>query len=149
MAKKIIIGSDHAGYQMKERIKKELGDQYEFVDLGTDSEESVDYPVYAEKVAQRVAVTPDAQGVLVCGSGIGVSIVANKVDGIRAALCYSKEAAKSAREHNNANIVATAGRSETMDDPVEIVKTFLETDFSHVDRHERRVKQMMEVEKHN
>lgn len=147
--KKIVIGSDHAGYEMKERIKKELGDQYEFVDLGTNSPDDVDYPIYAEKVAQQVAVTPDAQGVLVCGSGIGVSIVANKVNGVRAALCYSKEAAASARQHNNANIVATAGRSQTQDDPVEIVKTFLETDFSHAERHERRVKQMMEIENHN
>ncbi len=149
MAKKIIIGSDHAGFQMKEKIKEELGNQYDFVDLGTDNEEAADYPIYAEKVAKQVAVTPDSQGVLVCGSGIGVSIVANKVDGIRAALSYSKEAAKSAREHNDANIIATAGRSQTMDDPVEIVKTFLETDFSGVERHERRVKQMMDVEKHN
>ncbi|MBN2096248.1 RpiB/LacA/LacB family sugar-phosphate isomerase [Candidatus Peregrinibacteria bacterium] len=147
--KKVVIGSDHAGYQVKERIKKELGDQYEFVDLGADSEEAADYPVYAEKVAKQVVVTPGAQGVLVCGSGIGVSIVANKVNGVRAALSYSKEAAKSAREHNDANIVATAGRSQTMDDPVEIVKTFLETDFSGDERHKRRVKEMMEVEKHN
>ncbi len=147
--KKVVIGADHAGYEMKERIKKELADHYEFVDLGTNSDESVDYPEYAEKVAQQVAVTSDAQGVLVCGSGIGVSIVANKVNGVRAALCYSKDAAASAREHNNANIVATAGRTQTQDDPVEIVKTFLETDFSNEERHARRVKQMMEVEKHS
>lgn len=147
--KKIIIGSDHAGYPMKERIKKELGDQYEFVDLGTNSEASVDYPIYAEKVAQQVSVTPGAQGVLVCGSGIGVSITANKVNGIRAALAYSKSAAALARQHNNANIIATAGREETMDDPVEIVKTFLETDFSGEERHVQRVNQIMEVEKHN
>ncbi len=147
--KKIVIGSDHAGYEMKERIKKELGDQYEFADLGTHSSDSVDYPEYAEKVAQQVAVTPGSQGVLVCGSGIGVSMVANKVNGVRAALCYSNEAASSARQHNNANVVATAGRSQTQDDPVEIVKTFLETDFSGEERHERRVEQMMEVEKHN
>jgi len=147
--KKVIIGSDHAGYAMKERIKKELGGQYKFIDLGTDSEKSVDYPVYAEKVAKQVAVTPDSQGVLVCGSGIGVSITANKVKGIRAALAYSKNAAALARRHNDANIVCTAGREGTMDDPVAIVKTFLETDFSGDERHARRVKQMMDVEKHN
>ena len=147
--KTIIIGSDHAGYQMKERIKRELGDQYEFVDMGPDNEESVDYPIYAEKVAREVAANPDAQGVLVCGSGIGVSITANKVHGVRAALAYSKRAAELSRLHNDANIIATAGREETMDDPVEIVKTFLETDFSGEERHARRVQEMMDAEKHN
>jgi len=148
--KKVIIGSDHAGYAMKEKIKKELGKKYQFVDMGTtDGEKSVDYPVYAEKVAKQVAVTPNSQGVLVCGSGIGVSIAANKVHGIRAALGYSKNAAMLARQHNNANIIATAGREGVMDDPVEIVKTFLETDFSGDERHARRVKEIMEIEKHN
>jgi len=145
--KKVIIGSDHAGYQMKERIKKELGDQYEFADLGSDNDDSVDYPVYAEKVAQQVAITPDSQGVLVCGSGIGISIAANKVKGVRAVLAYSRRAAELSRLHNDANIIATAGREETMDDPVEIVKAFLETDFSGDERHARRVRQMMEIEK--
>ncbi|MBU0727898.1 RpiB/LacA/LacB family sugar-phosphate isomerase [Patescibacteria group bacterium] len=147
--KKIVIGSDHAGFDVKERIKKELGDQYEFVDVGPENSDAVDYPIYGEKVAQQVAVTPDSQGVVICGSGIGISIAANKVPGIRAALCYSKEAAESARQHNDANVISVAGRSKMMDDPVEIVQTFLETDFSHVDRHERRVKEMMEIEKHN
>jgi len=148
--KQVIIGSDHAGYAMKERIKKELGDKYKFVDMGTtDGEKSVDYPIYAEKVAKQVSVTPNSQGVLVCGSGIGVSIAANKVNGVRAALAYTKKAALLARQHNDANIVATAGREETMDDPVEIVQTFLETDFSGDERHARRVKEIMEIEKHN
>lgn len=147
--KQVVIGSDHAGYPMKERIKKELGGDYDFVDVGTDSEESVDYPVYAEKVAQQVAVTPNGQGVLVCGSGIGVSITANKVNGVRAALAYTKRAAELARLHNDANVVATAGREETMDDPVEIVQTFLQTDASTEERHARRVQQMMDVEKRN
>ena len=147
--KKVIIGSDHAGYDMKERVKKELGNEYQFIDLGTNSEESVDYPVYAEKVAKQVAVTPGAQGVVICGSGIGVSIAANKVHGVRAALGYSKNAAALARQHNNANVIATAGREGVMDDPVEIVRTFLETDFSGDERHARRVKEIMDIENHN
>ncbi len=147
--KKVVIGSDHAGFDTKERNKKELGDQYEFVDLGPNNDDAVDYPIYGEKVAQQVAVTPDAQGVVVCGSGIGISISANKVPGIRAALCYSKEAAESARQHNDANVISIAGRSKMMDDSVDIVRTFLTTDFSGEERHERRVKQMMEIEKHN
>lgn len=145
--KKVIIGSDHAGFETKERIKKELGKQYEFIDVGPDGEESVDYPIYAEKVGQQVAVTPGAQGVLVCGSGIGVSIAANKVPGIRAALCYSVNAAKLARQHNDANVVATAGREGIMDDPIKIVKTFLSTDFAGEERHARRVKEIMDIEK--
>jgi len=147
--KKVVIGSDHAGYQMKERIKKELGDQYEFVDMGTDSEEAADYPVYAEKVAKQVAVTPGSQGVVICGNGVGISIAANKVHGIRCGLAYSVDAARCARQHNDANVVSVGGRSPMMDDPVEIVKTFLTTDFSGEERHARRVKQIMDIEKHN
>lgn len=145
--KKVYIASDHAGFEVKERIKSELGDQYEFVDQGTDSTESVDYPEFGAGVAKSVVADPESQGVLVCGSGIGISISANKVDGVRAALCYSKDAAQSARQHNNANVIATAGRLKTMDDPVDIVKTFLETDFPGEERHARRVGQMMDLEK--
>ncbi|MFH0837689.1 MAG: ribose 5-phosphate isomerase B [Patescibacteria group bacterium] len=146
---KVIIGSDHAGFQMKERIKKELGSEFEFVDVGTNNGDSVDYPIYAEKVGQQVAVTPGAKGVLVCGSGIGVSIAANKVNGVRAALCYNKRAAELARLHNDANVIATVGREETFDDPVDVVRTFLETDFSGDPRHARRVQQIMDIEKRN
>lgn len=145
--KKVIIGADHAGYELKERIKKELGDRYEFLDVGTDSTDSVDYPKFGQAVAQQVAVSPDLQGVVLCGSGVGISIAANKVDGARCVLAYSKAAAQGGREHNNANIVSVPGRLETMDDPVEIVKTFLETPFSGEERHVRRVKQMMDIEK--
>ena len=146
---KVVIGSDHAGYEMKERIKKELGAEYEFVDVGTNSPESADYPVYAEKVARQVAVTPGLKGVLLCGNGVGITMAANKVHGVRAALAYSKEAAQQTRQHNNANIVATAGRSEVMDDPVDIVRTFLTTDFSGEERHARRVQEIMDIEKRN
>lgn len=146
---KVVIGSDHAGYQIKEEIKKQLGDEYDFIDVGTNSEESVDYPIYGEKVAQQVSINQDLKGVLVCGSGIGVSISANKVNGVRAALAYNTRAAELARMHNDANVVCTAGREETMDDPVDIVRTFLKTDFSGEPRHARRVQQMMDIEKHN
>ncbi len=147
--KKVVIGSDHAGYEMKERIKQELGGQYEFVDVGTDSTESADYPDFAEKVGQQVALSPGTQGVVICGNGVGIAIAANKVNGIRCGLAYSIEAAKGARAHNNANVVSVGGRSPMMDDPVEIVKAFLETDFSGEERHARRVKKIMEIEKHN
>jgi len=147
--KKVFIGSDHAGYRLKERIKKELGQGFEFLDLGTDSDEPVDYPKYGEKLAQKVVATPKGQGILVCGSGVGISIAANKVPGARCVLAFSKEVAQGSREHNDANIVAVAGRMKMLDDPVEIVRTFLETDFSNEERHQRRVKQMMDIEKNN
>ena len=147
--KKVIIGSDHAGFQMKEKIKTELGDQYEFIDVGPNSEDSVDYPVYAEKVGQQVALNSDVQGVLICGNGVGITIAANKVNGIRCALAYSIESATHARQHNNANIVAVGGRSPMLDDPVEIVRTFLTTDFPNDERHTRRVQKIMDIEKNN
>jgi len=146
--KKVVIGSDHAGFAVKERIKQVLEDEYEFIDVGTENEDSVDYPIYGEKVAQEVAKNPDLQGIAVCGSGIGISISANKVPGIRAALCYSKRAAEMARLHNNANVLAIAGREKMMDDPVTIAKTFLKTKFSDEERHLRRVEQMMDIERH-
>lgn len=147
--KKVVIGADHAGFLMKERIRKELGGEYEFVDVGTSSEESVDYPIYAEKVGKQVAVTPDGVGIVVCGSGVGVSISANKVKGIRCALAYSKKTAEMSRLHNNANILATAGREETVDDPVEIARVFLETKFLSEERHIRRNKMIINNENKN
>ena len=147
--KKVIIGSDHAGFNLKKRIKNELGNQYEFIDVGPDNDDSVDYPVYGEKVARQVAVTPDSQGIVICGNGVGIAMAANKVNGIRCGLAYSIETAKQTRQHNNANVLSVGGRSSMMDDPVEIAKTFLETDFSNDERHARRVKELMEIEKHN
>ena len=146
---RVVIGSDHAGYLVKEKIMKELGDEYDFVDVGTDSEESTDYPIYGEKVARQVAVTPDAKGIVLCGNAMGISMVANKVDGVRCAAAYSTEVAKQTREHNDANVLALGGRTPMMDDPVDIARTFLETDFSGEPRHARRVQQIMDIEKKN
>ena len=147
MVKKVIIGSDHAGFKLKERIKKELDKKFQFDDMGTKDETPVDYPVYAEKVAKKVVKNPKFLGVLTCGSGIGMSIAANKVKGVRAALCYTKKAAELAREHNNANILVIPGREEPMDNPIEIVKTFLNTKFSSDARHKRRIKEIGVIEK--
>ncbi|MBN2307246.1 RpiB/LacA/LacB family sugar-phosphate isomerase [Candidatus Peregrinibacteria bacterium] len=146
---KVVIGSDHAGFEMKERIKKELSSEFEFVDVGCHSPESADYPVYAEKVGQQVALTPGQKGVLICGNGVGIAIAANKVNGVRAATVYSVESAMHARQHNDANVVAIGGRSPMLDDPIKIVKTFLTTDFSGEARHARRVQKIMEIEKRN
>ncbi len=147
--KKVVIGSDHAGFAMKERVKQVLEDEFEFVDVGTESEDSADYPIYAQQVGQQVAVTPDMLGVVICGNGVGICIAANKVNGVRCGLAYSKDAARCARQHNNANVVAVGGRSPMMDDPVDIIKTFLTTDFSNEERHARRVEQIMDIERNN
>ncbi|MDQ3685555.1 MAG: RpiB/LacA/LacB family sugar-phosphate isomerase, partial [Acidobacteriota bacterium] len=111
---KIALASDHAGYAEKERLKpllEELG--IEFEDLGSVSEESVDYPDYARKVAERVAHGEAEQGLLVCGSGTGMAIAANKVPGVRAAVAWTEETARLARQHNDANVLAIGARTTT------------------------------------
>ena len=139
---KIIIGSDHAGFELKEKIKSYLKEQnYDVDDLGTNSEESVDYPVYAKKVAQKVAKT-SSTGILVCGSGIGMCMTANKIKGIRAALCYDDFTAKAARQHNNANILCLGARTKSSKDYKKIIKIFLTTPASKEERHKRRFKEM-------
>jgi len=135
---KIIIGADHAGFELKEKIKQ-LG--YDIEDLGAFSEKPVDYPLIGKKVAQKVAKT-NSIGILVCGSGIGMCITANKIKGVRAALCYDEETAKLAREHNNANILCLGARTQSSKNYKKIIKKFLTTDSSKVERHVRRVKQM-------
>ena len=143
---KVVIGSDHAGFETKERIKQELASDYVFVDVGTKSAEAVDYPRYGEAVAQQVAVTPGLKGVVVCGSGEGIMMAASKVKGVRAGLGYSVQSARGIREHNNGNVLSVPGRNATMDDPVDIVRAFLTTNFSSEERHQRRVDQLMELE---
>lgn len=136
---KIIIGSDHAGYLLKEQIKQHLvANGYQVDDVGCYSEESVDYPVYGFKVATEVAKSEENYGVAVCGSGIGISISANKVKGIRCANVNSVELAQLSREHNNANIVALGARFIDEDLACAIVDTFLKTKFAG-GRHEKRV----------
>jgi len=137
---KIIIGSDHAGFELKEKIKEYLKN-YKVEDLGTNSTEPADYPVYGKKVAEKVAKT-NSIGILICGSGIGICITANKVKGARAALCYDEYTAKTARQHNNANIICLGARTPSAKNYKKIIKTFLTTKFSKEQRHHRRVEQM-------
>lgn len=139
---KIIIGSDHAGFELKEKIKEYLKElNYIVEDLGTNSAEPVDYPVYGKKVAEKVAKT-SSTGILVCGSGIGICITANKIKGARAALCYDEYTAETAKEHNNANILCLGARTASAKNYKKIIKTFLTTKFSKEQRHHKRVKQM-------
>ncbi|MHB9003248.1 MAG: ribose 5-phosphate isomerase B [Coriobacteriia bacterium] len=145
---RVAIGSDHAGYDQKERLKAHMAQAgYEIVDVGAGSSEvSVDYPDYAEQVARAVAAGTADRGVLVCGTGIGMAMAANKVDGVRAANVTDPQFAKLAREHNDANVVAVSGRFVSEETNVEIVDAFLGTDFEG-ERHQRRIDKINGLEK--
>ena len=145
----IAIGSDHGGYRLKEEVKKYLDEKdIEFVDLGCDGEEAVDYPDIASKVAKAVQSKKYDQGILICRSGIGMSIVANKFKGIRCALCHNEYTAKYARLHNNANILAMGADDLTTGEAVCILRMWLATSFEG-GRHEERLKLIEEIEKEN
>jgi ribose 5-phosphate isomerase B len=144
---KIAIASDHAGYEEKERLKPvldELGIQYE--DLGTGSEASVDYPDYARKVAEEVAQGRVEQGLLVCGSGTGMAIAANKVPGVRAAVAWNEEIARLAREHNDANVLTLGARVTPPEEIPGIVRAWFAAKFDQ-GRHERRVQKIRDIER--
>ncbi len=137
--KTICIGSDHAGYRVKTSIVRRLSEMgYQVRDIGTQSESSSDYPEFAHQVARRVASHDDEVGILVCGTGQGVSITANKHNQIRAALCWSQEIAGKAREHNDANVLCLPGLFLEEDQAIKIVEVFLHTGFLG-GRHLRRV----------
>ncbi len=140
------IGSDHAGFALKERVKEHLiAEGHAVTDVGTHSEEAVDYPAYALQVGRAVATGQADLGVLVCGSGLGMEIAANKVHGVRAVQVIDPEFARMARSHNNANVITLAGRYTDEPTAFEIVDTFLATPFEG-GRHERRVEGISDIE---
>ncbi len=147
MVKKIALAADHAGYEEKEKIKKaldEIGVEYD--DLGTNSTEAVDYPDYARKVAEAVSSGAYEQGLMVCGSGTGMAIAANKVPGVRAAVAWNEEIARLAREHNNANVLSIGARVTPEAEIPKILKAWFDADFEG-GRHVRRVEKITEIEK--
>ena len=145
---KIAIGSDHAGFELKEGLKKLLKEKgYETDDLGAEMYESQDdYPEFGRKVAEAVASGKYDRGIIMCGSGIGISIAANKVPGARAAACYTTDMAKISRMHNDANVLALGGRITAKEAALDIAVTWLETPFSEEPRHTRRIRQIEEPE---
>lgn len=144
---RIALASDHAGYAEKEQLKPLLSDLgVEFEDLGTVSEDSVDYPEYARKVAEKVSHGEVEQGLLVCGSGTGMAIAANKVAGVRAAVAWTPEIARLAREHNDANVLSIGARVTPPDDIEKIVRAWFEAKFAG-GRHERRVEGITKIER--
>lgn len=136
----IAIACDHGGYDLKLEIIKYLKDEkIDYLDLGCEGRKAVDYPVYARKVTDAIKNGTCEKGILICGTGIGISIAANKVPGIRAALCTDCFCAEATRQHNNANVLALGGRVVGAGLAVKIVDTFLHTEFSGAERHQRRI----------
>lgn len=143
----IVVGSDHAGFGLKGYVKELLGEMgYRVEDLGTNSRQSVDYPDFAEKVGRAVAGSPNRRGILSCGTGIGASIAANKIPGVRAALVRDPRTARLAVEHNNANILVLPGRPFSRKKVAPIVKAWLKSEFAG-GRHARRMGKIARLEK--
>ncbi|OUO80758.1 ribose 5-phosphate isomerase B [Blautia sp. An249] len=139
----LAIGCDHGGYELKQEILKHLDERnIAYKDFGCDSTASVDYPVYAKKVCNAILSGECEMGILICGTGIGISITANKFRGIRAALCTDCFCAEATRQHNNANVLALGGRVVGPGLALKIVDTFLDTPFSNDERHIRRIQGM-------
>ena len=140
MIKNLLIASDHAGYKLKKSLVDTMEENF-FEDLGTNSNDSVDYPDYAIKVVNKIKHDPTKKGVLICGSGIGMSISANRHNGIRAALCFTPEMAKLTRKHNDANILVLPGRFIDINTAKSCIDNFINTDFDG-NRHINRLKKI-------
>lgn len=141
---RVYIGSDHAGFQLKDIIKSFLQQnmEAELIDLGTFSEESVDYPDYAREVCEKITENGGSYGILICGTGIGMCMAANKHKGIRAVDATSEHMAEMSRKHNDANVLCLGGRMLEPELAKQIAKTFLMTQFENDDRHKRRISKL-------
>ena len=145
--RRIALGADHGGFEMKEQIKQALADLgHDYQDFGTHSTEAVDYPDYAHAVARAVARGVCDLGIVVDGAGIGSCMVANKVPGVRASMCYDEASARNSREHNGANVLTLGGKTMTSDRMREIVRAWLASELTE-DRHRRRVSKIDDVER--
>ena len=143
----IAVGCDHGGFELKLAVLKYLEEKgIEYKDFGTYSADSVDYPVFAEKTANAVVSGECELGLLFCGTGIGISMAANKVKGVRAACCSDKFSVEMTRLHNNANILCLGGRVVSKEKGVELVDIFLNTPFSGDERHQKRIDMVMAIE---
>lgn len=143
---RIVIGSDHGGYELKNEIMKFLKEEkYDVHDMGTHSKDSCDYPIIGFEVAKVVSDKKADRGILICKTGVGMAIIANKLHGIRAAACYDKNMAKSSREHNDCNIIVFAANYTNAKEAKEMLKIWFNTEHAG-ERHERRVKQIKEIE---
>ena len=145
----IAIASDHGGYALKEELKKYLEEkEIEYKDFGCDSDERTDYPIYAKAVAKSIQDKECDKGILICGTGFGMTMVANKFKGIRCASCWNEEVAKLLKAHNNANIIALPGRFINVSEAVVMIRAWLGTEFMG-GRHSERLQMIEEIEKEN
>ena len=141
---KILIASDHAGFQLKEDLKKYFKNDYEFYDFGTDSIDSVDYPDFAHNLSQKISDNKNSFGLLICGSGIGMSMVANRYKDVRAALCLNEKMAKLSREHNNANVLVLGSRLISCEEAIKCLIMFFKSKFEG-NRHQARLDKFNDV----
>ena len=147
MTKTIAMAADHGGYELKNILKDYLAEKgYSIINLGTDTPDSVDYPDYAKKCCEEVTSGRADFGILVCGTGVGISIAANKIDGIRCGHCPSKEIAALVKQHNNANVIALGGRFTSPEDAKDIVDSYMAAQFEG-GRHQTRIDKIMNLEK--
>lgn len=147
---KVFIASDHAGFVKKQELAEKLTPEFDVTDLGPKTlDPGDDYPVFAEKVGQAVVENPGSFGVLLCRSGEGMEIAANKVDGVRAALVWQKHLARETRNDNDSNVVVLASDEHSLSDLFEMTKTFLETKFSGIERYKRRIDEIKGIEDSN
>ncbi len=145
----IAIGSDHGGYELKEEIKRYLEEkQIKYIDMGTQSSERTDFPVYAKKVAESVSKKESDLGILICKTGVGMSIAANKFKDVRCALCFNEEVAKLSKEHTNANIIAIPAAYTNISQAVQIIRNWLGSDFFE-GRYSDRLQMIKEIENEN
>ena len=142
MDKELVFGSDHAGFELKEFLISKLNDEFNIVDLGTDSNESCDFPDYSEKVCSLIQKNSNYKGVLICGTGVGMSIAANKFKGIRAANVVDIATAKQSVEHNNANVLCLGSKNVDKETAVKIVQSFLSSSLLMDEKYSRRIKKI-------
>ena len=143
----IALGSDHGGFDIKQVVIEHLKERgIEYKDFGTYDKNSCDYPIFGKAAAEAVASGECEKGIVICTTGIGISIVANKVKGIRCALCSEPHSARLTREHNDANVLAMGGALIGPDMAIDIVDTFLDTEFSGLEKHERRISEISDME---
>jgi ribose 5-phosphate isomerase B len=148
MIMKVAVAADHAGYPLKELILEVIRRSgHDVIDLGTDSTESVDYPDYAEKVGRSIQSGEAERGILICGSGVGAAVAANKMRGIRAGLCHDTYSAHQSVEHDDTNVLAVGARVIGSSLAVDIVSSFLKAEFSGEERHQRRIDKVLALEK--
>jgi RpiB/LacA/LacB family sugar-phosphate isomerase len=144
---RVVVGSDHAGFTLKEELKSFLGDEHVIIDVGTHSTDPADYPDYAEALAREIVENRAERGILICGSGVGASIAANKIPGIRAGICHDTYSAHQSVEHDDVNILVMGARIIGIELAREIVRSFLNARYTAEERHERRLGKLLDIEK--